>query len=144
VCGTGQTCAGGTCTLNGNTLYDFVAVGAKVPVANQSGGSWDAFSGLPDPVLTATSGAKSGSTASKSDTLTPVWNTVALSGLTATALKASLKVELNDADIAFNDLMGGCSIALTATDFDGALHTAACAKSATGVAFTVDYRLKAK
>jgi len=144
VCGGGQTCAGGACTLNGGALFDFVAVGARVPALNQSGGAWDAFSGLPDPLLKATSGAAAGTTTYRADTLTPVWNTIVLSGLTASALKADLVIELSDSDTAFDDLMGGCPVKLKDADFDGALHTVACAKSATGVALSVDYRLKAR
>jgi hypothetical protein len=144
VCGTGQACAGGACILNGTALFDFVAVGARVPVLNQSGGSWDGFGGLPDPIFAATSGAATGTTTYRSDTLAPVWNTVVLSGLSANALKASLKVEMTDSDAVFNDLMGGCAVTLTNADFDGALHTVSCPKSATGVLLSVDYRLKAR
>lgn len=142
VCGAGLTCSGGTCKLNGGALYDFVAVGARVPALNGTGGAWDAFGGLPDPILEATSGATTKSTPVRQDTLVPAWNTVVLSGLTAGALLTNLKVEVTDSDVAFSDFMGGCNLTLTAADFDGALHTIACPKSATGLALSVDYRIK--
>jgi Ca2+-dependent lipid-binding protein len=119
-------------------------VGARIPALNQSGGSWDAFSGLPDPYLKATSGAAAGATAYISDTLTPVWNTVVLGGLSANALKADLTIEASDSDSVFDDLIGGCPVPLSGTEFDGALHTVTCPATATGVMFSVDYRLKAR
>ena len=143
VCGNGQTCGAGTCSVDGSALFDFVAVGARVPALNQSGGSWDAFSGLPDPYLKATSGAAAGQTSYASDTLTPVWNTTILIGLSVNALKADLKLEMSDSDTAFDDLVGGCAVKLTGAEFDGALHTVACPASATGVALSIDYRLRA-
>jgi hypothetical protein len=72
-----------------------------------------------------------------------VWNKVVLSGLDASALKSSLDIEIVDSDTTFDDVVGGCAVILTGAEFDGALHTASCPKSATSVAFTFDYRLKA-
>lgn len=142
-CGPGQTCAAGVCSVDAGALFDFVAVGATIPALNQSGGSWDAFSGLPDPLLKATSGAAAGETTYAPDTLSPQWNKVVLSGLSASALQANLKIELFDSDTAFDDVIGGCAVTLTGAEFDGALYTASCPASATGVALTVSYRLKA-
>jgi hypothetical protein len=142
-CGSGQTCTAGVCTLSGTATFDFIAVGARIPAKNKSGGSWDAFSGLPDPLVKATSGAATGTSPNKPDTLTPVWNATLLTSLTSTALKASLHVDVSDADVAFDDVVGGCDIPLNGTEFDGALHTVNCAASASGVAFALDYRLKA-
>ena len=118
-------------------------MGARLPAKNQSGGSWDAFSGLPDPLVKATSGAATGTSPNNPNTLTPVWNATLLTNLTSAALKASLRVDVSDADVAFDDVVGGCAIPLNGTEFDGALHTVNCAASATGVAFALDYRLKA-
>ncbi|HSO40844.1 MAG TPA: C2 domain-containing protein [Labilithrix sp.] len=143
VCGGGQTCTAGACQLSGTALFDFVAVGARVPVANQSGGSWDAFNGLPDAYVKATSGAATGSSPNRPDTLTPLWNATLLSGLTAAALKSSLRVDLSDADVAFDDVIGGCAVPLNGSEFDGALHTVNCPAAAGGVALSLDYRLKA-
>jgi hypothetical protein len=142
-CGTGQTCTAGVCTLSGTATFDFVAVSAKLPAKNQSGGSWDAFSGLPDPFVTATSGAVTGTSPSRPDTLSPVWNATLLTSLTANALKTSLRIDVSDSDLAFNDVVGGCAITLNGSEFDGALHTVNCPASATGVAFSLDYRLVA-
>ena len=77
-------------------------------------------------------------------TLLPrVWNATLLTNLTAAALKASLRVDVSDSDVAFNDVIGGCAIALAGSEFDGALHTVNCPAAAGGVAFSLDYRLKA-
>ena len=143
VCGSSQSCTGAKCTVSTTTTFDFVAVGASLPTTKLNGSSWDAFSGLPDPIAKATSGTSVGETAYKSDTLKPVWNTTVLSNLTAAALKANLAIELTDSDTAFNDPIGGCSITLKDADFDGNVHTASCPKTGTSVAFTFDYKLKA-
>lgn len=143
VCGSGRTCTAGTCQLSGTALFDFVAVGARVPVANKSGGSWDSFNGLPDPFVKATSGAASGTSPPRPDTLKPLWNATLLSGLSAAALKASLRVDVSDNDVAFDDVMGGCAVPLNGSEFDGALHTVSCPATASGVALSLDYRLKA-
>jgi hypothetical protein len=142
-CGTGQTCTANKCTLSTTATFDFLAVSAKLPAKNQSGGNWDAFGGLPDPLVTVTSGAVTASSANKSDTLTPTWNEKVITNLTANALKASLRVDVTDSDVAFNDVVGGCAIALNGTEFDGALHTVNCPASGTGVAFSLVYRLVA-
>ena len=68
---------------------------------------------------------------------------VGVSNLSAAALKGSLAIQIVDADTAFNDTVGGCLVTLAASDFDGNVHTKSCPKSATSVAFTFDYRLKA-
>ena len=142
-CGAGQTCTANKCTLSTTATFDFVAVSAKLPAKNQSGKDWDAFGGLPDPLVAVTSGAVTASSANKSDTLTPAWNEKVITNLTSGALKASLRIDVTDADVAFNDVVGGCAITLNGTEFDGALHTANCPASATGVAFSFVYRLVA-
>jgi hypothetical protein len=143
VCGSGQTCTAGVCTLSGTATFDFLAVGARLPAKNKTNGDWDGFGGLPDPFVKATSGAAAGTSPKQSDTLTPVWNATLLTSLTSNALKASLHVDVSDADVAFDDVVGGCDVPLTNASFDGALHTVNCAASTTGVAFALDYRLKA-
>ena len=144
VCGAGQTCTAGVCTPSGTATFDFVAVGARLPAKNASGADWDAFGGLPDAFVKATSGGANGTSPNRRDTLTPIWNATLLTGLTTSALKASLEVEVWDADIAFHDRIGGCTIALKGLEFDGALHTANCPATAGAVALSLDYRLKAR
>lgn len=144
VCGAGQACSVGACTTSGTATFDFVAVSAKLPAKKLNGTDWDGIGGLPDPLVKATSGAVTATSPSRPDTLSPVWNVKLLSGLTAAALKASLRVDVSDADVAFNDVVGGCAIALTNSDFDGAPHTVSCPASATGVAFSLVYRLQAR
>jgi hypothetical protein len=143
-CGSGQTCTAGVCTQSTTATFAFVAVSAKLPAKNKSGGDWDGFGGLPDPVVTATSGATTASSPNRPDTLAPVWNAQLITGKTAKELQSSLRVDVADADVAFNDPVGGCAITLTGTEFDGALHTVSCPASTTGVAFSLVYRLIAK
>ena len=142
-CGAGQVCTAGVCTTSVTATFDFIAVGARLPAKNQSGGAWDAFGGLPDPLVKATSGASSNTSPSRPDTLAPVWNATLLTNMTAAAFKASLRVDVSDSDVAFNDVVGGCAITLNGSELDGALHTVNCPATADGVAFSLDYRLKA-
>ncbi len=143
MCGGGQACTANACTLSGSATFDFFAVSAKLPAKNQSGGDWDGFGGLPDPVVKVTSGAVSFTSASRPDTLSPVWSIATVTNLTVTALKASLRIDVSDSDVAFDDVVGGCPITLTTADFDGAIHSVNCPATATGVAFTFVYRLAA-
>ena len=143
-CGNGRTCNAGACALSGTSTWDVVLVSAVIPAVNASGGSWDIFGGLPDPYADATSGATTGSVPYISDTLTPTWSATILSNVSATQLKSQLSIHLLDYDIAFNDSIGTCNIAVSDAFFDGTLRTAMCpASSASEVAFTLSYRIKA-
>ena len=66
-----------------------------------------------------------------------------LPGVSAAELTKGVVIEVVDSDSAFDDLVGGCSLTLNTSVFDGNVHTASCPKTATGVAFTFDYRVKA-
>jgi hypothetical protein len=50
---------------------------------------------------------------------------------------------VSDSDTVFDALMGGCPITLTGAEFDGALHTVNCPQTASAVALSLDFRLKA-
>jgi hypothetical protein len=144
-CGGGRVCEGGTCKLGTSSTWDVVLVAAHLPAKNAGGGDWDPFGGLPDPFAQATSGATVGATtAGKANTLNAVWNANVLENVSATSLKAQLKIELWDDDTVFHDHVGICLVAVTDASFDGTLKTASCPPAASGdAAFTVDYRLKA-
>ncbi|MBS2013726.1 MAG: hypothetical protein JST00_12615 [Deltaproteobacteria bacterium] len=143
-CGAGQACNAGACTTSSTATFDLVAVSAKLPAKKSNGDDWDGFGGLPDPLVKATSGSLSGTSPSRTDTLAPVWNATLLSGVTAAALKSSLRVDVSDVDVAFNDPVGGCAVTLSNADFDGAPHTVNCPASGSGVAFSLVYRLLAR
>jgi hypothetical protein len=142
-CGGGQTCTANKCTLSPTATFDLIAVSAKLPAKNLSGKDWDAFGGLPDPLAVAKSGGVVLQTGSTPDTLTPLWSELVFPNQTASAFKASLHIDILDSDVAFNDVIGGCDVALTGSEFDGALHTVNCPASATGVAFSFVYRFDA-
>lgn len=142
-CGGGQTCTAGKCTLSGTATFDFQAVSATLPAKKLNGSDWDAFGGLPDPFVKATSGSIIGASQSRPDTLAPVWNATLLTSLPANGLKSSLRVDVSDSDVTFDDVVGGCAITLNGSEFDGALHTVSCPATATSVAFTLSYRLNA-
>ncbi len=149
-CGKGRTCgAGGSgCTLDQAAPFDVVMVSAVIPPLNKAGGAWDTFGGLPDPYARAYSAlsgvSHSGATAYVADTLTPQWGTVVLAQVPARELLNSFSVELMDDDYDFDDTIGGCAIKLDASMFDGALKTARCPATVSGVEFSVVFKLVAK
>ena len=123
-------------------------VSAVIPSLNKAGGAWDTFGGLPDPYARAYSAfsgvSHSGATTFVADTLTPQWGTVVLAQVPARELLNSFSVELMDDDYDFDDTIGGCAIKLDASMFDGALKSARCPATVSGVEFSVVFKLVAK
>lgn len=147
-CGTGKTCSAGVCAVAPTARYDLLLFSATIPATKASGDAWDAFNGLPDPYakIAAVEGATryEGTTAVLTDTRLPSFNAVVLSNVPVSALKSSLRIDLYDDDVSFDDTIGGCAIPVGDTAFDGTLKTGTCAASSTGVAFTFTYRLLAR
>jgi hypothetical protein len=66
-----------------------------------------------------------------------------LEDISASLLKAQLKIEVWDDDAVFDDHVGICSVVLTDASFDGNLKSATCPPLTAGdTAFTIDYRVK--
>ncbi len=148
-CGRGRTCSVGGCVLDEGALFDVEMVSAQLPATNKTGAAWDPFSGLPDPWVSGFSTLGSSSHSGSTDfylvdTLFPVWSTVVLTGVPARELLSSFSVEVWDDDYDFDDYVGGCVIKLDAGMFDGALKTARCPATPSGVEFTLNFRLKAR
>jgi Ca2+-dependent lipid-binding protein len=125
-------------------MFEFIAVGASLPPTKLNGNAWDAFGGLPDPIVSVLSSAGYGTSTYRSDTLKPVWNETLIKNQTAAALKSEMTVTVTDSDSAFDDPVGSCKLTLKDADFDGAIHTLSCPKTTESVAFTFDYKVKAK
>ena len=128
--------------------YDLLLYSATIPTTNKSNSAWDAFNGLPDAFakMVSVEGASrhEGQTAILNDTRVPNWNQVVLSNVAVSELKSSLRIDVFDSDLNFDDTIGGCTVPLTDASFDGTLRTGTCAASTTGVAFTFTYRLIAR
>jgi len=147
-CAGGKTCNAGVCAVADTSRFDLVLFSATVPATNLSGGAWDVFNGLPDVFakMVSVEGASrhEGTTAVLDDTRTPNWNATVLSNVAASELKRSVRIDLFDSDINFDDTIGGCAVPITDLAFDGSLRTGSCAATTTGVAFTFTYRLRAR
>lgn len=147
-CGTGKTCTAGSCAVATTARYDLLLYSATIPTTNKSNSAWDAFNGLPDAFakMVSVEGASrhEGQTAILNDTRVPNWNQVVLSNVAVSELKSSLRIDVFDSDLNFDDTIGGCTVPLTDASFDGTLRTGTCAASTTGVAFTFTYRLIAR
>lgn len=145
-CGVGRTCKSGACVLDTTSLWDVYISSGSVPSTNKSNSSWDVFGGAPDPYLKAFSseGASvhSGQTQVKKDSTVPSWSETPLSGVKASELLSNFSIEIWDSDVDFDDFMGGCKVTLATSSFDGALRTASCAATSTGVAVKAFYRIK--
>lgn len=143
-CGAGRACTAGVCIADPARAFDLVLVSAKIPATNKSASAWDLAGGLPDPYVIVTLGARTSQSPFAADTATPTWNFVALTAVPARELKAPVTLAFWDDDLTTDDFIGGCTTAFTDAVFDGALHTATCAASATGVALTYTYKLVPK
>lgn len=147
-CGKGRTCAATGCALDQNALFDVVLQSSLVPATNKSASAWDFGGGLPDPYakgyssLGATS--HSGTSAFIADTTFPQWNYTILASVPARELLSSFSIEVWDDDYDFDDFVGGCAIRLDAAMFDGALKSAKCPATPSGVELTVYFKLVAK
>jgi len=131
-CGAGRTCnpASRSCALDTTSTWDFIVNGVVLPATTKSGAAWDLFNGLPDPYLRAFSSAGSsshnGQTATLTDTLSPSFGTAPLRGIRASELIANTFFDVWDADLDFDDLIGGCRIPIGAADFDGRNRSFTC------------------
>ncbi len=147
-CGKGRTCSAAGCALDPNALFDVVLAFAAVPSRNKSGGAWDFYENAPDPYARGFSAlgtaSHAGLTATLSDTTSPSWNAVVLSGVPARELLNSFSVELWDDDYDYDDFIGGCAIRLDASMFSGSLQIARCAASPSGVDISLGYKLVAR
>jgi len=147
-CPNGKSCVAGQCAVAANARFDVMLFSASLPATSRSGDAWDAFGGLPDVFgkLTSMEGSSrsEGTSSVLNDTRVPRWNELLLTNRPASELKASLRIDLFDRDVNFDDTVGGCVIPITDGSFDGALHTATCQASSSGVAFGYTYRLLAR
>ena len=134
-CADGTSCQGGACVVDPGSLWNLVLLNGEVPATDFSGASWDAFGGLPDPLLALTLTAADESQTSyqsayRDDTLVPEWNETVLTGQPASALLSgqgnTLTFHLQDADVSYHDAIGSCTSDGFANDHFGAVVTVTC------------------
>ena len=136
-CGSGNACdpTARTCHLDLDSTWDFYAASAQVPATNTSGGTWDPFSGLPDPYVIMYSSGTQAQTAVVNDTTSPAWNQITLTNIKASQYMSSLSFNIWDSDYGFgvdpDDLIGGCTMPVQQSNFDGKLYYWTCKATAT-------------
>jgi len=146
-CGYGRTCgAARSCVIDPNALWDFYVSFASVPDKDKSGQSWDILGGAPDPYLVAFSSlggvSHTGTTTVQQDTTVPFWAEVPLEGIKAAELMNNLSFEIWDADVDFDDLIGGCKLPITPAMFDGSLQSYVCPETASHVSVELFFRIR--
>lgn len=146
-CGAGNACnpTSRTCFLDPDSTWDVVIVSASLPDTNMSGGSWDSFSGLPDPYVIVYSGGSTAQTPVLNDTTSPTWNATTLKGIKASQLKSSFSFNVWDSDYGFgvdpDDSMGGCTIAIGDADFGNKLRSKTCAATASQKQLSIIFKI---
>ncbi len=99
-------CVSGTCVSAFGRVYRIVVVDGMISAADSNGDDWDAFNGLPDPMVQLTlNGTVIGTTASRENTLSPVWNQYATAVIPA---GSSFVVKVLDHDVQLDDTMFTC------------------------------------
>jgi hypothetical protein len=146
-CGYGRTCGGAkACALDMNATWNFYVSFADLPEKDTSGASWDVANGAPDPYLVAYSllgpSAHTGETKEQSNTTVPFWGEVPLKGVMAAELLNNLSFEVWDADVDFDDYIGGCKIPLTRAAFDGSLQSYTCPANASNGPVELYFRIQ--
>ncbi len=144
-CGVGRRCQAAACTLDPTSKWDVYISFAVVPDKNKQGFAWDPLEGAPDCKLTVytSQGASvhSGSTTVQQDSTVPFWAETPIVGVSASELLNDFSFEIVDDDYDFDDIIGGCSIPLSQSHFDGSLLDYTCPATPTTVSVQVYYRI---
>jgi hypothetical protein len=144
-CGYGRTCSSAACVIDPTALWDFYVSFAVIPDKDTAGASWDALNGAPDVYLIAYSSegtsSHTGQTTTQQDSLYPFWAETPLKGIKASEILNNLSFELWDADVDFDDYVGGCQIPVAASQFDGSLQDYTCKASASSVQVQLYFRI---
>ena len=132
--------------VTGDSLWDLVIEGAKLPDAKANGLPWDEDFGTgfgpPDPYASITVGTGSPVvTPTEQDNLYPTWS-VRIPGLSAADLESSIAFSVTDADLVDDDAVGGCATALSQADFSGQHLSADCGALGGTAALVIYYHVE--
>jgi hypothetical protein len=120
-------CISGTCVSAFGRVYHIVIFDGTMSATDANGSAWDAFGGLPDPMVRLTlNGTSLGMTSAKANTLTPAWNEYLTAVIPA---GSTFVINVLDEDVTVNDTMFTCqSSPLTANllRVRGAPYYASC------------------
>ena len=145
-CGRGYSCSGSTCIVDPAALWDVDQIHLHVPSTDYSGATFDAFGGLPDPLVCVTVGSASAPpdcTAETDNVLDVDYPARGTTGGTAAQLRGYLKLEVDDYDAgSTNDFIGACTVAIDDASFSG-VQTANCGvdRATMNSGFTLTYQL---
>jgi len=139
-CDYGFNCVGGECVFNDRAQFDvelvdapFIPVSKWVP-AGSGARDWDrTFFTQPDVYgeMLLTPGVQAGLSSTVNDTLSPVWNELVLTRVTARDLIDYFEVRLWDADVGADEMICRCRVIPRASDFDGRLRSVTCSRNDT-------------
>ncbi len=123
VCSEGQLCDGFDCAPNPGVQWVVTLLDGEIVATQPGGGTWDAFSGAPDPYLDIAE--LEFESMFVDNTLDPVWNqTVTFATLTPD-LQVPLTFRMRDSDVLVDQLIGTCTVNLPDEAFGG-LHEVVC------------------
>jgi hypothetical protein len=102
-CGPGRLCQNAVCEVDPTSRWDVVLVTGDVPIANPSNAAWDPFGGLPDPYVAWEAGGvleplSAADSTVKANTITPSWNEIVLSDVSARAIQEHFCFQVWDDD----------------------------------------------
>ncbi len=140
-CGPGRSCTGNACLVDPASRWDVLLVSADVNLLDANGDPWDAWGGLPDPFVSFTAGGANEpettmDSAVQDNTISPLWDTVVLSDVSAAVLLDRFCYQVYDADIDSDDVITSLCFLLNDWDFDGSLMTVVDTQS------TIRFRLE--
>jgi hypothetical protein len=146
-CGDGFGCEGGACQVALDSRWDVTIVSGTVSETNAANETWDPTGGLPDLHVDVFIGlgdqARKVTSGTKDNTLSPVWNEIVLTDVTARVLLDRLLFRPIDSDFDTDDVVGECQVSLDSGLFDGSNHTLDCPRDVQNgqAGFTLTYRL---
>lgn len=121
-CGQGFACDFGECVVDPASRWDVVLLNGEISITDPDGDSWDIFGGLPDPFVTFVVGGVMEPTSQAmseavDDTITPSWNVVILTDVSARAIFEHFCYQVFDSDIDYPEEISD-EICLGLGDYD--------------------------
>jgi len=125
-CALGYACNGTACVLDGTHTWIVRISHGTVEQRDCAGASWDAFGGLPDPMVCATVRGAQYCTDVQADTIAPRWVTRDLPPVSAATLLAGIRMDYYDVDTSVNDTICGGQIVFTEAELAAGTATRGC------------------
>jgi len=146
--GTYGVCTNQVCDVDEASRWDLLILDASLPIHNLENQNWDP-GGLPDAhvtvmIETATPGTfTTRDTTTVNDSITPKWNELVFSNVTARQLEV-ISFKMMDTDGNADDKIGFCAATLGFAEFDGQTNSVTCPRSSANgnSEFTIRYQVR--